>query len=71
MTKKNPEFLFDQCISCSVCVQGCPVSCIDLSVNGVDKFNNLYPTVDKVKCISCAICAKNCPMEAIVMEETL
>ena len=70
MAKVNPNFLFDQCISCSICVQACPVSCIDLNVNGVDKFNNLYPQVDDIKCIGCSLCAKNCPMDAIVMEET-
>lgn len=69
MAKKNPRFIFDQCISCSICVQACPVSCIELSVNGVDKFNNLYPKVDEFVCIGCAICAKDCPMEAIVMED--
>ncbi len=71
MAKQNPKFLFDHCISCSICVQACPVSCIDLSVNGVDKFHNLYPKIDESKCTGCAICAKNCPMEAIVMEATL
>jgi formate hydrogenlyase subunit 6/NADH:ubiquinone oxidoreductase subunit I len=71
MAKKIPGFLFDQCISCSICVQECPVSCIELSVNGVDKFNNLYPKVESLECIGCSMCAKACPMEAIVMEETV
>lgn len=69
MAKKNPRFLFDQCINCSICVQACPVSCIDLIVNGIDRFNNLYPEVDNIKCTGCSLCAKNCPMEAIVMED--
>jgi formate hydrogenlyase subunit 6/NADH:ubiquinone oxidoreductase subunit I len=71
MAKRTPGFLFNLCISCSICVQACPVSCIDLSVNGVDKFHNQYPEVDAIKCIGCSICATNCPMGAIIMEDVI
>jgi len=69
MAKKTPKFLFELCVNCSICVQACPVSCIELSAIGIDKFRNLYPEVDKNKCIGCSICMKNCPMDAVVMEE--
>lgn len=68
-TKKLPKFDFDVCVSCGVCAQACPVSCIELSVNGIDQFRNLYPKVDSSRCSGCSICMKNCPVEAIVMEE--
>lgn len=71
MAKKIPAFLFEQCVNCSICVQICPVSCIELGVNSVDKYNNLYPMVDSIKCIGCSLCAKECPMDAIFMEDAL
>lgn len=69
MAKKNPAFLFAHCVNCSICVQACPVSCIELSVNGIDKLNNLYPKADNEKCTGCSLCEKACPMGAIVMED--
>ena len=67
--KKRPAFDFDPCISCSVCVQACPVSCIELSVNGVDALRNLYPQVDARRCLGCNICTNSCPVGAISLVE--
>lgn len=73
--KKYPVFDFEPCISCQMCAEACPVSCIELSVNGktngFDKWNNFYPAVDRSKCIGCSMCFNACPMEAIRMAEAL
>lgn len=68
MNKLKPVFRFEMCISCGICVQDCPVSCIALAQEGIDKLNNLYPMLVEDTCISCAICAKNCPMDCIEMK---
>ena len=67
--KKTPAFNFKLCVNCSVCAQACPVSCIELTVNGVDALRGLYPRVRAEGCTGCSICAKSCPVEAIAMEK--
>jgi len=67
--KKLPVFDFKPCVSCGICVQACPFSCIELSVNGVDALKNLYPKVDAETCTGCSLCAKSCPTDAIAMDE--
>ena len=67
--KKLPVFDFGLCVSCGVCEQACPVSCIDLSVSGVDAQRNLYPQVRAEDCLGCSICLNSCPVEAIRLEE--
>ncbi len=59
------------CTGCMVCVDFCPVDCIEL-VPGPDLTN---PTVHKLveidlpRCIGCTLCAKYCPWETITMFE--
>lgn len=73
--KRYPVFNFEPCISCQVCAEACPVSCIELSIDGLkegfDQWHNYYPDVDKTKCIGCSMCFNACPVEAIRMEEAL
>ena len=71
MAKKLPAFRYEECVSCSVCVQTCPVSCIELSENHPAAFKNLYPEADPERCTGCGLCAKNCPMGTIVMEDAV
>jgi len=67
--KKHPVFDFALCVNCSICVQACPVSCIALTVNGVDALRNLYPKATAEGCLGCSLCWKACPVEAIRLEE--
>lgn len=67
--KKQPEFDYSYCIACGVCVQDCPVSCLGLSLIGIDKYQKAYPQMHNETCIGCGICANNCPMGAIEMKE--
>lgn len=64
-----PSFHYDDCISCRICVQSCPVSAIDLTHKGKSgKYRNLFPElVDYNGCIGCAGCVKCCPMDCINM----
>ncbi|SJZ40317.1 DUF362 domain-containing protein [Selenihalanaerobacter shriftii] len=47
----------DECISCGVCEDECPVEAIS---EGDDKFD-----IDADECIDCGVCADACPVEAI------
>ena len=62
--KKTPRFDFSLCVSCSICVQLCPVSAIELAEHGGSGDKNLYPAVGD-GCIGCMQCRKSCPMNAI------
>ncbi len=57
------------CTGCMVCIDFCPVDCIEI-VPGPDPDN---PTVHKLvqvdlpRCIGCTLCVKYCPWETIEM----
>lgn len=56
-----------RCVSCTACIQDCPVDCLELTKID-DRDPDAYPTLpDPVKCISCAFCCDGCPVEAIRM----
>ena len=65
---KRPVFDLSLCVSCSICVQACPISCIRLDVKAEKGDKNLYPAVD-FRCIGCAVCERSCPMSAITVSE--
>lgn len=66
--KKTPEFRYENCVSCSICVQACPAGALDLTKKGKSgRYRNLFPELTKDKCISCGLCAKSCPMDCILM----
>ena len=57
------------CTGCMVCVDFCPVDCIEL-VPGNDPTNpsvHKLVEVDLPRCIGCTLCAKYCPWETIEM----
>ncbi len=63
-----PQFDYEVCIACGVCVQTCPFDCLELGKVGVDANNNAYPQLsDSEKCTSCQMCEKQCPIDAVVM----
>ena len=66
--KKKPEFKYDNCVSCSICVQACPVGALDLTRPGKSfRYRNMFPQLVNDRCIGCGLCAKNCPMDCILM----
>lgn len=57
------------CTGCQVCIDFCPVDCIEL-VPGPDPDNpgvHKLVEVDLPRCIGCTLCAKYCPWETIEM----
>lgn len=72
MKKKNPVFNYSLCINCGICVQACPVSCLQLSQYGKQgKYRNVFPQQVKDTCIGCGMCANACPMGCIEMKERM
>ncbi|MBR0374055.1 MAG: 4Fe-4S binding protein [Mogibacterium sp.] len=66
--KKYPNFYYKDCVSCSICVQACPVGALDLTRAGKSgRYRNLFPELVNDRCIGCGLCAGNCPMECIHM----
>ena len=66
--KKTPDFHYENCVSCSICVQACPVGALDLTRKEKSgSYRNLFPELVNKSCIGCGLCAKSCPMECIRM----
>ena len=67
--KKIPSFHYENCVSCSICVQACPAGAIDLTKPGRSgRYRNLFPELVNERCTGCALCVKSCPMECINMQ---
>ena len=67
--KKIPSFHYENCVSCSICVQACPAGAIDLTRKGKSgRYRNLFPELVNDSCIGCALCVKSCPMDCINMQ---
>ena len=71
MANKHPEFIYSSCVSCGICAQACPVSCIDMGhARKQGKYMKPCPTLaDLSACIGCGMCERSCPMDAIAMKE--
>lgn len=64
----KPHIDKDTCMSCVICLDTCPVGCLELSftLDTVDKKG--YPILKNQRaCIACKFCAAECPVEAIKM----
>ena len=71
MAAKSVEFNLKNCLSCSICVQACPVSALSLTYEGKSgKYSNLFPELIPGACIGCGTCVKNCPMDCISLVNT-
>ena len=65
----KPSFEHKKCMSCTICVDACPVSCIGMSApqNG-KKGQHEFPFLKNDKaCIGCGFCSSECPVEAVAM----
>lgn len=66
----KPTFNRKTCMACRICVDVCPVSCIDTEPAGTAKDPHGYPFLtDEDACISCGQCVEACPVEAAVMRD--
>jgi Na+-translocating ferredoxin:NAD+ oxidoreductase subunit B len=64
----TPRFNLETCLGCVVCVETCPVSCIELSDAGGSRESVRYPRLKKGRiCISCGFCVDDCPVDAVTM----
>jgi len=53
----RPQVIWDRCIACGTCIQGCPMDAIS--------WKNERAFIDDDKCIRCYCCHEICPEEAI------
>ncbi len=64
---EKPVFDRKKCMSCMICIDACPVSCLSLS-EAVAKDPHGYPYLEKEKlCLGCGFCAYECPVDAVTM----
>lgn len=69
--KKKPKTVAvintNGCTGCEVCIDFCPVDCIDVVPGPVHPTLNKVVVVNEDICIGCNLCAKYCPWETIDM----
>ena len=58
------------CTGCEVCIDFCPVDCIEVAPGQEAPGLLNLVEVDIDRCISCNLCAKHCPWETIYMVST-
>jgi formate hydrogenlyase subunit 6/NADH:ubiquinone oxidoreductase subunit I len=65
---KKPRIDRRMCMSCTICVDACPVNSLSLTEAMDARDLHLYPFLQKdTTCLGCSICALECPMDAINM----
>ncbi|HPI92244.1 MAG TPA: 4Fe-4S binding protein [Deltaproteobacteria bacterium] len=65
---KKPRVNSDECMSCNMCIETCPVNCLALSGAHDSGYPHGYPYLKEEKaCIGCGFCSLECPVEAITM----
>ena len=66
--KDRPYIDAVNCVGCSLCIENCPMDCLELSKPAYHGDTHTYAYAkDPRKCISCGICAKHCPIDVITM----
>lgn len=62
----KPEFYYDKCIACNMCVNACPNRVIKLETETVDKKKVVTKyDFDQQYCLFCGLCEEACPKDAI------
>jgi Na+-translocating ferredoxin:NAD+ oxidoreductase subunit B len=65
---EKPAFDWKKCMSCTICIDACPVNCLALTDVAQKNNPHAYPVFKNEKsCIGCGFCARECPVEAIFM----
>jgi len=67
----KPVFDKEVCVSCNMCIQVCPVSCLSLSESNTKGLHRIPYMENPALCIACGFCAEDCPVDAIRMEVVL
>ena len=69
--KNKPYIDSSLCVGCSLCIENCPMNCLELSKPKYHGDINTYAYLAlEDKCIGCGICAKSCPTKIINMKNT-
>lgn len=67
--KKRPVMDNRTCAGCSLCVENCPLDCLQIEP---PKYHGDIHTIARLmapeRCTGCGICAKTCPIRAITMK---
>jgi len=64
----KPDIHLKYCLACAICVDACPVGCLDLAALPQQNGANAYPYLKNDKaCIGCGFCSRDCPVDAIAM----
>lgn len=71
--KKKPKAVAvidtNGCTGCEVCIDFCPVDCIDILPGPMHRTLSKVCIINEDVCIGCQLCVKYCPWETIFMEK--
>ena len=63
----KPCFDLKLCTACGLCIQACPVSCLEL-YQSLKMDKTLYPNLSRADdCLACGFCVDICPVDAVRM----
>lgn len=64
----KPRFDQKTCMSCTICLDACPVNCLAMKESAEPQNLHLYPYLKEEKaCIGCGFCSSGCPVDAVSM----
>ena len=64
----KPSFNVKVCMSCNVCIENCPVACLELREPANTKNTHGHPYIKNEKaCIACGFCVEDCPVKSVTM----
>lgn len=58
-----PSLDQDECTSCGICAERCPIQAIDMQEGD----GNEFPAVNQEMCLGCGVCASLCPTAALTL----